>query len=188
MHIDQAREDEVAGEIAHLRVGRIVRRGIAYLRDSCASTPLARMARLVARPRAIAARMLISRAAGQGDVTVKSAEWYRAEQTGQPKSSFGRNSRTGLTRSAPARCQAAGAQGGGRGRRGDAACSIGHLIRPFIAHLARTRTRSTALRGMGIGPQLALTMSTEISTAGVDPLFSSQCVVFLSSGQPTPGP
>ena len=32
------------------------------------------------------------------------------------------------------------------------------------------------------------TMSTEISTAGVGPLFSSQCVVFLSSGQPTPGP
>lgn len=36
--------------------------------------------------------------------------------------------------------------------------------------------------------QLALTMSTDISTAGVVPLFSSQCVVFLSSGQPTPGP
>jgi hypothetical protein len=33
-----------------------------------------------------------------------------------------------------------------------------------------------------------LTISTEISTAGVVPLFSSQCVVFLSSGQPTPGP
>jgi hypothetical protein len=33
-----------------------------------------------------------------------------------------------------------------------------------------------------------LTMSTEISTAGIAPLFSSQCVVFLSSGQPGPGP
>ena len=33
-----------------------------------------------------------------------------------------------------------------------------------------------------------LTMSTEISTADVVPRFSSQCVVFLSSGQPTPGP
>ena len=33
-----------------------------------------------------------------------------------------------------------------------------------------------------------LTTSTEISTAGIVPLFSSQCVVFLSSGQPTPGP
>jgi len=32
------------------------------------------------------------------------------------------------------------------------------------------------------------TISTEISTAGIVPLFSSQCVVFLSSGQPTPGP
>jgi len=31
-------------------------------------------------------------------------------------------------------------------------------------------------------------MSTEISTAGVVLLFSSQCVVFLFSGQPTPGP
>lgn len=36
--------------------------------------------------------------------------------------------------------------------------------------------------------QLALTMSTEISTAGVVPRFSSQWVVFRSSGQPTPGP
>jgi hypothetical protein len=34
----------------------------------------------------------------------------------------------------------------------------------------------------------AVTISTEISTAGIVPLFSSQCVVFLSSGQPTPGP
>jgi hypothetical protein len=33
-----------------------------------------------------------------------------------------------------------------------------------------------------------LTMSTEISTAGVVPLFSSQCMVLLSSGQPSPGP
>ena len=31
-------------------------------------------------------------------------------------------------------------------------------------------------------------ISTEISTAGTVPLFSSQCVVFLSSAQPTPGP
>ena len=31
-------------------------------------------------------------------------------------------------------------------------------------------------------------ISTEISTAGTVPLFSSQWVVFLSSGQPTPGP
>ena len=33
-----------------------------------------------------------------------------------------------------------------------------------------------------------LRISTEISTAGVVPLFSSQWVVFRSSGQPTPGP
>ena len=33
-----------------------------------------------------------------------------------------------------------------------------------------------------------LTISTEISTAGTVPLFSSQWVVFRSSGQPTPGP
>ena len=32
------------------------------------------------------------------------------------------------------------------------------------------------------------TMSTEISTAGIVPLFSSQWIVFRSSGQPTPGP
>jgi hypothetical protein len=33
-----------------------------------------------------------------------------------------------------------------------------------------------------------LTISTEISTAGIVPLFSSQCRVFRSSGQPNPGP
>ena len=33
-----------------------------------------------------------------------------------------------------------------------------------------------------------LTMSTEISTAGVVPLFSSQWTVLRSSGQPSPGP
>jgi len=33
-----------------------------------------------------------------------------------------------------------------------------------------------------------LTISTEISTAVIVPLFSSQWVVFRSSGQPTPGP
>lgn len=32
------------------------------------------------------------------------------------------------------------------------------------------------------------TMSTETSTAGTVPRFSSQWVVFRSSGQPTPGP
>ena len=32
------------------------------------------------------------------------------------------------------------------------------------------------------------TISTEISTAVAVPLFSSQWVVFRSSGQPTPGP
>jgi hypothetical protein len=37
-------------------------------------------------------------------------------------------------------------------------------------------------------PHGCLTISTEISIAGIVPLFSSQCVVFLSSGQPTPGP
>ena len=38
------------------------------------------------------------------------------------------------------------------------------------------------------GLWFSLTISTEISTAGIVPLFSSQCVVFLSSGHPTPGP
>lgn len=38
------------------------------------------------------------------------------------------------------------------------------------------------------GGYSCLTMSTEISTAGIVPLFSSQCVVFASSGQPRPGP
>jgi hypothetical protein len=34
----------------------------------------------------------------------------------------------------------------------------------------------------------AWTISTEISTAGIVPLFSSQWIVFRSSGQPAPGP
>ena len=56
---------------------------------------------------------------------------------------------------------------------------------------ARGRARrSSHRRQVVVGPcgHSSLTMSTEISTAGVVPLFSSQCVVFRSSGQPTPGP
>ena len=44
---------------------------------------------------------------------------------------------------------------------------------------------------LNLGRALAyscLTISTEISTAGIVPRFSSQCMVFLSSGQPTPSP
>ncbi len=47
--------------------------------------------------------------------------------------------------------------------------------------------RLSVATGLDIRPQPTLTISTEISTAGVVPLFSSQCVVFLSSGQPNPG-
>jgi hypothetical protein len=44
-------------------------------------------------------------------------------------------------------------------------------------------------RGAGAAPGYSdLTMSTEISTAGAVPRFSSQCTVCRSSGQPTPGP
>ena len=54
------------------------------------------------------------------------------------------------------------------------------------------RVRSNAVRPDRVrcraGACYCLTISTEISTAGIVPLFSSQCVVFLSSGQPTPGP
>ncbi len=39
-----------------------------------------------------------------------------------------------------------------------------------------------------VGTHSDRTMSTEISTAATVPRFSSQCVVVLSSGQPTPGP
>ena len=42
--------------------------------------------------------------------------------------------------------------------------------------------------GSGASIHSRLTISTEISTAGIAPLFSSQWVVFRSSGQPTPGP
>lgn len=42
--------------------------------------------------------------------------------------------------------------------------------------------------GVPAGAHACLTISTEISTAAIAPLFSSQWVVFLSSGQPTPGP
>ena len=56
-----------------------------------------------------------------------------------------------------------------------------------IAH-HRARSWSEAAPLSSGGPDSCLTISTEISTAGTVPLFSSQCVVFLSSGQPTPGP
>jgi hypothetical protein len=57
--------------------------------------------------------------------------------------------------------------------------------RPSRASPAPWRARPTMGRPR---PYSCLTISTEISTAGIVPLFSSQCVVFLSSGQPTPGP
>ena len=72
------------------------------------------------------------------------------------------------------------------GRRGGAA-GIGHLNRLPIA-LVPPLERALHPCNIDVGPQLTLTISTEISTAGVVPLFSSQCVVFLSSGQPTPSP
>ena len=57
----------------------------------------------------------------------------------------------------------------------------------------RDRSRIKALRRRFAPGEIRATygcrtMSTEISTAGVVPLFSSQCLVLLSSGQPTPGP
>jgi hypothetical protein len=57
-------------------------------------------------------------------------------------------------------------------------------------HCAHVLTRSSAptMRGCRAQAYACRTMSTEISTAGTAPRFSSQCVVFLSSGQPTPGP
>jgi len=48
--------------------------------------------------------------------------------------------------------------------------------------------RHRATLGSSPSYHSCLTMSTEISTAGIVPLFSSQWVVFRSSGQPTPGP
>jgi hypothetical protein len=50
------------------------------------------------------------------------------------------------------------------------------------------KNRGPQSRRSSLPPYSRLTMSTEISTAGIVPLFSSQCRVFLSSGQPTPGP
>ena len=49
--------------------------------------------------------------------------------------------------------------------------------------------RPASRRPFHAGPfHACLTMSTEISTAGMVPVFSSQWFVFRSSGQPTPGP
>ena len=61
----------------------------------------------------------------------------------------------------------------------------------IIGRQVRAGTR--AIRGRdgpnGLRPcYVCLTISTEISMAGVVPLFSSQCKVCLSSGQPSPGP
>jgi hypothetical protein len=50
-------------------------------------------------------------------------------------------------------------------------------------------TRAVLARSMSAATdQPCVKRSTEISTAVIVPLFSSQCLVFLSSGQPTPGP
>ena len=54
--------------------------------------------------------------------------------------------------------------------------AVQHTDRPVPA---RSRSAPTSVW---------LIRSTEISTAVTVPLFSSQCLVFLSSGQPTPGP
>ena len=70
-------------------------------------------------------------------------------------------------------------------------CGKAMVIRrlQFIERPQRDRgTKSEEEVRVRCRAQLALTISTEISTAGVVPRFSSQCVVFLSSGQPTPGP
>lgn len=65
------------------------------------------------------------------------------------------------------------------GARKEAKPSEARPVEPRVRpHRARCRAEAYS----------CLTISTEISTAGIVPLFSSQCVVFLSSGQPTPGP
>ena len=66
----------------------------------------------------------------------------------------------------------------------------GAAVRSFGAQIGRV---PGGLRGRGEPKGLGrtygcLTTSTEISTAGIAPLFSSQCKVSLSSGQPSPGP
>ena len=71
---------------------------------------------------------------------------------------------------------------------------IGHQV-PHRVKPARQKRAGSSLSGVieqrqkvGLNDYSCLTISTEISTAGIVPLFSSQWVVFLSSGQPTPGP
>jgi hypothetical protein len=64
----------------------------------------------------------------------------------------------------------------------DASRPIGDVV----AELLASAVAQSAEAGGRAQPRL--TMSTEISTAGTVPLFSSQCVVLLSSGQPRPGP
>jgi hypothetical protein len=62
------------------------------------------------------------------------------------------------------------------------------LVVAYEAPAARDDHHPGHEQGMTSTAYSCLTISTEISTAGIVPLFSSQCVVFLSSGQPTPGP
>jgi hypothetical protein len=73
---------------------------------------------------------------------------------------------------------------------------IGDIVRQSPAFHGHVRTllgvdtpkRSSRLRAQGRQGFSCLTISTEISTAGIAPLFSSQWIVFRSSGQPRPGP
>ena len=78
---------------------------------------------------------------------------------------------------------------------GPLAASLGHAVHELRGsgergrRIPRTVGRLAApKRRLEAAAHSCLTMSTEIFTAGIAPLFSSQWVVFLSSGQPTPGP
>ena len=60
----------------------------------------------------------------------------------------------------------------------------------LMAHPSMPECREAILvtGGSAAAAYSCLTTSTEISTAGTVPRFSSQWTVFRSSGQPTPGP
>lgn len=62
-----------------------------------------------------------------------------------------------------------------------------HITGGTFSSRSRQRVSENKI-GLRACAHACLTISTEISTAGIAPLFSSQCVVFLSSGQPNPGP
>ena len=128
---------------------------------------------------------------GTGEIRVETADRATGYWTTRSDRDPGLNARTAgvYLRADPSdlRCWTAGARRSGPSSSRSASGS-GSRPRTHSEHRPRASTRMLAPVARRACYSEDRTTSTEISTAGTVPLFSSQCVVFRSSGQPTPGP